>query len=729
MRPTHHLFCSAPVKRRAATVALMWLASSQMAATQSLTEMAGLDARPVLTLSGSPGIIDMPSAFMSPDGDLSFSVSTFSGITRSSINFQFFPRLSGSFRYTEIANYRSADNGILPENYYDRSFDLRYQLLREGPLRPAVTLGLIDFGGTGLLSSEYLVASKHIGSTFTATGGLGFGRLATEGGFENPLTSLNDRFGSRPNNAGADRTGQANFNRLFRGDAAFFGGVTWAATPKLTLMAEYSSDAYPGEVKRKILDEGTPYNFGATYKVTPSVDLAAYALRGDNFGLRFSYSINPNVPRQANGIGPAPDPILVRGTSNSLPVMPATTMARSALQNRLQAALAADGLTLEAFDMTATGARVRLRNTQFNRPAQAVGRTARALTRLMPTNIENFTIELSENGLPVSATTLRRSVLEAAEFDPFAIEKTYQSARVATPADVSPASPFIQPSAFTYDIGSYFNRSLFDPRKPLLFDTGLRVNVAYEARPGLIFSARVEQPVFSNRDSTDRVSDSVLPKVRSESDNYHQTKDLRLPYATAAYFFRPSRATYGRVTAGLLEKAFAGVSAELLWKPDDHRLAYGVELNAVQQRQPGTLTDMGSGTYDNSAITGHVSAYYDIESGYFAQVDVGRYLAGDTGATFTLSRDFDNGVRVGAFATLTDVSFDDFGEGAFDKGIFINLPTDWLTGRPSRSSGNLTLRPILRDGGARVYVQDRLYELVRDSDAQAINASWGQVLR
>ncbi|MBU2358438.1 MAG: YjbH domain-containing protein [Alphaproteobacteria bacterium] len=697
------------------------------ATAQTLAEAAGAANRPVLTLSGTPGIIDMPSALMSPDADLAFTASTFNGITRTALNFQIAPRLSGSFRYTAVENFfpDRDSNGVT--TYYDRSFDLRFQILTEGRLRPAVTAGLVDFAGTGFLGSEYLVATKSVGPV-TVTGGLGFGRLGTRNGFENPLTAFDDRFATRPGATG-DRTGRVSLNRLFRGDAALFGGLTWAVTPKLTMLAEYSSDAYSREVNGGVLKAGTPYNFGATYKLTPGVDLAAYALRGRDVGVRLSYTINPKVPPNANGIGPAPVPIAVRSAGARLPALPATASDRDALQTALQASLAEDGLILEAFDLSATEVRVRLRNPTYDSTAQAVGRTARHLTRLMPAQVETFVIELSENGLPVSATTLRRSVLEAAEFDPFALEKTYQTARVAAPDDIGPASPFIKPAAFNYDIGTYLTRSFFDPRQPFLFDAGLALDLDYEPRPGLIASMGLELPLILNRDGTNRVSNSVLPKVRSESDDYYRGKDLRMPYATLAYFFRPGRTTYGRVTAGYLEQAYAGVSAELLWKPDGRRLAYGVEVNAVKQRQPGTFAELGTGVYNTETVTGHASAYYDFDGGFLAQLDVGRYLAGDNGATLTLTRDFNNGFQVGAFATLTDVSFDDFGEGAFDKGIFINLPVSWLSGKPSRGDRSLVLQPILRDGGARVFVRDRLYGLVRDSDAQAVNDSWGRFLR
>ena len=51
------------------------------------------------------------------------------------------------------------------------------------------------------------------------------------------------------------------------------------------------------------------------------------------------------------------------------------------------------------------------------------------------------------------------------------------------------------------------------------------------------------------------------------------------------------------------------------------------------------------------------------------EINAGRYLAGDWGATTTISRKFGSGWEVGGYATLTDVPFDTFGEGSFDKAM------------------------------------------------------------
>jgi hypothetical protein len=57
---------------------------------------------------------------------------------------------------------------------------------------------------------------------------------------------------------------------------------------------------------------------------------------------------------------------------------------------------------------------------------------------------------------------------------------------------------------------------------------------------------------------------------------------------------------------------------------------------------------------------------------------------------------------VGLWATKTDVSSEDFGEGSFDKGMFFKIPFDRLFGRNTRSGYSARIRPIQRDGGQRL---------------------------
>ena len=65
--------------------------------------------------------------------------------------------------------------------------------------------------GTGVWGAEYIVASKEVGN-FDVTLGMGWGRLAGKGDFENPMTWLSDTFSVRDSD---DRIGWRVINGRF----------------------------------------------------------------------------------------------------------------------------------------------------------------------------------------------------------------------------------------------------------------------------------------------------------------------------------------------------------------------------------------------------------------------------------------------------------------------------------------------------------------------------------
>ena len=242
------------------------------------------------TLYGTPGLIEMPTAQAAPDGQVTASVTAFEQQQRASFSFQLTPRLSGTFRYAGIPNYFGPGSPI-----FDRSFDLRYRALDEGRLggwSPAVAIGLQDFMGTGLLTSEYVVASKSLGPKVIATAGLGWGRMGTQNGFGNPLGVLGADYDTRPSND-FGFGGKPSLNQFFTGDAALFGGVSWQYSDKLTFKAEYSSDAYVRENANGTIDTRSPVNVGVTYHWKPGVTVDAAYLYGSELAAGVTFDLNP----------------------------------------------------------------------------------------------------------------------------------------------------------------------------------------------------------------------------------------------------------------------------------------------------------------------------------------------------------------------------------------------------------------------------------------------------
>jgi len=698
------------------------LAQSEPFATQSTAsaEEAPRFKRipaPSLNFYGTSGLIDMPSAEMQPDGQWNTTVSWFAGQSRYNMTFQALPWLSATFRYNGIQTNGTPIDGF--NTYYDRGFDVRARLWKEGRWRPAVTVGLQDFAGTGIYASEYIVATKGFDTpALTARGGpgrlkvtagLGWGRLATHG-------AIGNIGGVRPGFVAGSSGGELSIDQWFRGDFAPFAGLEWQVDDRWGLKAEYSSDAYVTETGGPdVFERESSLNFGVEYEWTPRTRLGLYYLYGSEIGLSAQFQLNPKYSPTPMMV-PAPIPVSPRSNWAPDPSDWSQDWARSEatvlkIRDQLAEALRQDGLILESLDINGTSAEIRFRNTRYRSYMLAVGRAARAASRTLPASVETFRLVPVRTGMGLSSTVLRRSDLEALEFAP---DSTAAILAVTGFTDARPLSDQALQSgdlypAFATSISPYSAPAYFDPDRPFRLDVGLDFAASYAPAPGWIFAGAIRQRLVGNvKDG--RASNSALPHVRTDQVEYAQF-GTTLENLYLARSWKPGENLYARATVGYFESMYGGLSSELLWKPVSSRLALGVEGNYVIQRD----FDQRLGFRDYKTFTGHASAYYQLNNGFHAQVDVGRYLAGDYGATFSIDRVFANGWSVGGFFTKTDVSAEDFGEGSFDKGFRFRIPLDWMLGRPSRNAFGTTIRPVQRDGGQRVVVPGRLYGKIRDA--------------
>ncbi|AUM74291.1 YjbH domain-containing protein [Paracoccus jeotgali] len=676
---------------------------------------------------GMPGAIDTPTAVAPAEGQFSADVSYSDYGRRVTTSFQVLPRLTTALRYSRI-------KGIDPNRdaLYDRSFDIQFQVFEESGWRPSVAVGLRDFLGTGIYSSEYLVATKQVTPSIRVSGGIGWGRLA--GAWRR--TDYNDE-GGKPK-----------VEDWFSGPARPFASIEWQATDKLSVLAEYSNDDYEPESDA----DGTEppdgrLNLGVNYRLGDTYQIGAYTIGGDTFGIRASVALNARQPQYPSGLEPAPAPVRPRPSPAADPdgwsgAWSADPTAQPAIQTALSTALAKEGQVLESMSLSANRAEIRIRNTRYPIQAEAIGRAARLMTRALPPSVETFVITSMKSGIATSSVELRRSDVEALENT--AAARIAQRANILNapqyPGDLL-ASPGIYPK-FSWRLAPYGDIGLFDPDEPFRYELGAELSGRYEILPGLILKGRVRQRVISTQkkkapkgytideylalDSDQRTAENNgVPRVRSDTRMFAGNGGPTVPELTLAWYAHPTPTTYTRVTAGMIERAFGGVSAEALWKPVDSRLALGAEVNRVRKRD----FDSVLGFQDYEVTTGHVSAYYDFGNGIWGQVDVGKYLAGDKGATVSLNREFANGWRIGAYATKTNLSDEQYGEGSFDKGITMSVPLTWALGTPSTQRVTGDLRSLSRDGGSRLRVDGRLYETVRETHSGKLYEGWGRFWR
>lgn len=380
-------------------------------------------------------------------------------------------------------------------------------------------------------------------------------------------------------------------------------------------------------------------------------------------------------------------------------------------ERRLRASLAQQGLTLIAASSNNGRASIYYENYTYRMESQAAGRVIRVLMRDADPMIETFRLYPLTNGVTTQAIEVNRNTLERLPEPPNAEEVSpaiLLEGAPGTSPDISRAARMRYP-LFDWSFAPQFSNQFFDPEEPLGFQLLANLTADLTLAPGLTVGGAANSSVFNNF-NVNRSSDSVLPHVRTDQNRYLDEGAHGISYLGVTYLRKMNSELFASVKAGYLEDMFAGVGGEILWRPQGSRFSVGADLYQVWQRDFNRLF----GLQNYRVLTGHASVYYDSPFyGMNFAVHAGRYLAGDYGATVEVSRRFSSGVEIGAFATFTNVSATQFGEGSFDKGIMLRIPLEWMIPIFSRASYSLNLKSLTRDGGQRLVNDNSLYYQTR----------------
>ncbi len=664
------------------------------------------------SMTGEHGILEMPVAGSIDDGEIGFTVSSAGAINQNILSFQALPRVYAALRYTGVGNTSSSYLYTSGYSYWDRSFDLRIDLLKESNILPDISVGMQDIVGGGSFASEYLVASKSLFKKLRVTTGLGWGTMSS-----NKITSFGKRV-IQDNNYG----GGLKYKHLFRGPIGLFGGLEYN-TPinNLKMKLEYSSNTREKTShwwKDVSIDD--KINYGLDYFVSDSLSLSAYKAYGNEIGLQLNISGSP-MTYSGDYLEPIPEPFYSS---------PLDYKEEMSFINDMKAEFKEEKIKLVTHQIEKNEIIIVIENYHFSSTAQAIGRSLRLLSKYVPNKINLFTIILSEAEIPITQLSFDRNEIAAIIDAPNSELITEKIASVkSAPKYLSGAVINKNNKKISYSILPYYKLHLFDPDIPIYYDLGPRLKLSYKPRPGIEFNFSGVKSIYTTFDQIKRGEKGSLPKVRTTLKEYRNEIGPRIETLTLASYFKLSNHLHGRVTAGYLEEMYAGLSSEIVYFPVKRKFSFGTELNYVKGREYRQLFGLRE-VKGLAKLNGHVSAYLD--TGYYdylAQLDYGKYLAGDVGSTFTLTRNFKNGWKAGGFFTLTNATHASFGEGSFDKGIFFTIPFNPIIPYETRGSVSELIRPIQGDGGARLIVQGRLHERIQEYSANQILGAWPRIWR
>lgn len=655
---------------------------------------------------GGAGLLQTPTARIPREGEFSANYRDNDVYRFYSLSMALFPWLETTLRYTDVRNrlYSNDPNFSGSQTYKDKSFDVKLRLWEEGYYLPQVSVGKRDIGGTGLFDSEYLVASKAAGP-FDFTLGMGWGYLGNSGNITNPFCKASDKYCTR---ATSHSTGDISLDDMFHGPAGLFGGVEYQ-TPwqPLRLKVEYDGNNYQDDFAGA-LKQNSKINVGAVYRLTSWMDVNASYERGNTFMFGFTLRNNLNdwVPHQIDEPVPAYAP-----QQQSAGIVNYSVAAGQLADLKGNAGFSEPRIDMRDNTLNVTGQQDKYRDT-----TRGVDRANVIMLNNLPANVDTLEVTQNRFGMPMVTTkTPVVALRQQQQGYPLGYEQPLAQQRVEPVTDVGQGF-FIGRERFNYSLSPVLRQSVGGPENFYMYQVGALADANYWLTDHLLIDGGVFANIANNYDKfryNGVSNDSSLPRVRTHIREYVEN-DVYVNNLQANYFRYLGNGFYGQLYGGYLEMMYGGAGGEVLYRPLDSDWAFGIDANYVKQRD---RDDMMRFT-NYKAATGNLTAYWRPEfmDNVLVKMSVGQYLAKDKGGTLDLSKRFDSGVTVGAYATLTNVSKDEYGEGSFTKGFYISVPLDLLTVRPTRSTPTISWTPLTRDGGQMLGRQYGLYGITSDRD-------------
>ncbi|TKF69477.1 YjbH domain-containing protein [Vibrio sp. F13] len=687
---------------------------------------------------GGVGLMQMPTGRMAPEGEFNFSASFNNEYYFYNVSLQVMPWLETTIRYTQVQDlfYSGGGNQDCSQNsfsgctkYTDKGIDFKLRLIEEGYYLPEVSVGVRDFGGTGLFDGEFVAATKRFGPVdFTL--GMAWGYMGTSGNFTNPLCKASDKYCERPSDFKGNG-GSVDFERWFKGDAAIYGGFEYQTPYKpLTLKLEYDGNDYSQDfpVVRGGVDmtQHTPWNVGAVYRFTDWGSAKVSYERGDTLTLGFDLSTNFNemysVWRDTETAELRP---------SDVETVDDIDMAALAEELETIAGYEQAQILVDDNSIVVKGTQVKYRDRDI-----ALERGATVIANAVPSYIDTYKIIENDKSMELTETTVDAQAFKAAA------NNSYLNAQTSDATDTHELerkkSVIYHDGRERFDVSISPNlaQSFGSAENFYLYSLGLYTNASFWALNNVELSGSLYVNLVDNYDKFNYTvpSDGTdqTPRVRTLFRSYVDDP-VRLDRLQLTWFEDYGSGVYTQAYGGYLESMFAGVGGEILYRPFNQNWAIGADMTAISQRDPeswfGTFDeetqvnpDDSSRTYKviDKGTTGFITGYYtpqwDFLSDTLLKVGVGKFLAGDVGTRVDFSKQFKSGVIAGAFVSLTDMTTEEYGEGSYTKGFYVSIPFDLVTVKPSSSRAGFTWLPITRDGGQ---VLNKQYNLFDQTDARS----------
>lgn len=619
--------------------------------------------------SGKTGIIEMPNARVMDDWRVRANFDYGNPFMYYGVTIAPFPRLEMNFRITQIRGVPGFTVADGYGDYKDKAIDLKFLLVKEDDVFPAVALGLDDITGTALYSSKYIALSKRIGF-LDITGGYAIGRM---GGY-----ATREYIQANSTDNAIDFLTSTSLK------GSFFAGIEAHLTPDIALKAEYSPIDYSKDranafARGLVEAPASDFNFGITYNLTDKLNLSANFERGNSYSLGFKmlfpfakeglYPHEPDTKWRAstkvkNDFRQKNDKELIDGLANEV---------------------AAERFSNVDVALNHNKAWIGFDNTRYNSDTQALGRAADTIDEVAPEKINTLYLALKYRGMEYSAIEIDRSELKDIKkkiansdeemqnyiqvysnpnnaFEKFSDKKDIQK------------SESIASDKFTFVHRPHLQSFLNAKDNPFVYR--LTWLLGYQLNPwdGAMIQHRFRFPITSTmNDISDKTLEPENLATRTDVLKYQQYNKVQMNDLTLDQVFPLPFDSIGKASLGYFEAAYAGYTGEWYKPLFEGKYGIGLEYQKVWKREVDDFFKLSEQNFEAKFVNFYAVLSEDF--GLSTSLKVGQFLAGDKGWKLTLTRQYKD-FTIGAYLAKTDTSIFSSQENRdyVDKGIFITVP-------------------------------------------------------
>lgn len=668
-------------------------------------------------LTGFLGLNTTPSARMDIQGTTRAGISNLDPYLHSYIGIQIADPLYVQFR-------QSAETSNLLKNskHLSPGVDLKLRLRKESAHMPQIALGIQSALGHQRQAGEFIALSKRY-NNFDVTAGVGWGRYATAGHFDNPLKIVSTHFES-PRELNSEKAGTP--ENWFTGDKiGVFAGIEYFLPIKgLSLKLDYGSDHYTFEAQDNTYNAPSPWGLGISYTPKKWIN-AGFGIQG-NDKITGRITVKANAKKWKYITSKQTQPFITeQGMRHTLNLNAPT-------QHDTEKNLGLNQLFTQNKTVFVT-----VNIPENISTPQHIQRTIEYIENNYPNklkDIKEYAFKLQKQNLQGTTLKFSRSqYLKAIKNKSSPQEIWFNTINTADKQIIAPQAEFLpikglrDQKIFTTTLQNEL--SLSEKNAGLLY----RSSLLFGAKNLPLLSQTLNAATFrlniaDNLDQKDQKT-SIFKKPAHSNIAEFSNERISLENAYIGFATNLKPKIHMLFLLGYLEELYAATGGEILYRSPNSRLSAGAELWYAAKRDPETPLNIG--LTRTTTFTGFANLWYDMKNhNVTANMKLGKFLAGDTGIELGLQKKFKNGAKLSTAVRLSNTPEPDlFGNdlNAFHT-INISLPFGVQTQHFASANIKTKISPLARDTAQILNKPLSLYDLTEPFSIDHIAENWNDII-